>query len=318
MGNMHASQERGQDMKRFIKQYGMVFTLVLLIIIASILSESFLTMSNVINVLRQVCVNGILAIGMTFVIISGAIDLSVGSTIGAVGMVIMILTPQIGMFPAIFVGILFAAVVGMLNGYSIYRGMPPFIMTLSTMTMLQGFAYVISQGQPFPGTDERYKFIGQGFVGPVPMPVILFIALVAISQFVLRKTRIGRSIYAVGGSVEVARLSGINIMKVRMAVYAVSGVMAAVASIVLTSRLFSCEPLVGNNYQSDAIAATVIGGTSMSGGEGSVLKTVTGVLIIGILSNILNLMRVSSYIQVIVKGLIIFVAVAADTWKKQR
>jgi Ribose/xylose/arabinose/galactoside ABC-type transport systems, permease components len=318
MGNTHASLERGQDMKRFFKQYGMVFTLVLLIVIASILSENFLTMSNVINVLRQVCVNGILAIGMTFVIISGAIDLSVGSTIGAVGMVIMILTPQIGMFPAIIAGILFAAVVGMLNGYSIYRGMPPFIMTLSTMTMLQGFAYVISQGQPFPGTDERYKFIGQGFIGPVPMPVILFIALVALSQFVLRKTRIGRSIYAVGGSVEVARLSGINIMKVRMAVYAVSGVMAAVASIVLTSRLFSCEPLVGNNYQSDAIAATVIGGTSMSGGEGSVLKTVTGVLIIGILSNILNLMRVSSYIQVIVKGLIIFVAVAADTWKKQR
>lgn len=306
-----------ENIRNMYKNFGIYLVLIVLVIVAGLLNPIFLQVGNIKNVLRQVSINGIISIGMTFVIISGGIDLSVGAVVGATGMTTMILMPKIGMIPAIIVGLLLGCIVGMLNGTSVYKGMPAFIMTLAMQMTVKGFAYVISNGQPYPATNQAYSFIGQGTIGPVPMPIVVFLGLAALAHFILKKTSFGRSVYALGGNTEAARLSGINIARIRVLVFMIAGLMASVASIVLTSRLFSCDPLVGDNYHSDAIAATVIGGTSMSGGEGSVLKTIVGVLIIGIISNILNLMHVSSYAQMIAKGLIIFGAVAIDTWKKR-
>ncbi len=305
-------------LKQIYKKYGIIIVMIVLIAVAGIIEPIFLTSKNIVNVLRQVSINGILAVGMTFVIISGGIDLSLGSIVGFSGMVSVMIMPEIGILPAILVALACGIVIGFINGLCIYNGVPEFIMTLATLTSIRGLAYYISNGQPFPGTDEAYKFIGQSSIGPVPMPVIVFIVVVALAFFVLRKTTFGRSVYAIGGSSEASRLSGINIFKTKVAIYMLSGFLASVAAIVLTSRLYSCDPTIGEGYELDAITATVIGGTSMSGGEGSVLRTVIGVLIIGILSNILNLLSVSPYIQEIVKGLIIFGAVAADTWKKSK
>ncbi len=305
------------NIKQLYSEYGIVFVLILLIIIATALNPIFISGSNIMNVLRQVSINGILSIGMTFVIISGCIDLSVGNVLGCTGLIVMILMERFGMVPAILAGLAFGLLVGVFNGWGVHLGLPAFIMTLASQQMVKGLGYVISNGQPFSASDEAYKFIGQGFLGFLPMPVVIFAVLVIIAWFILTRTRIGRSVYAVGGNPEASRLSGINIRKVRIFAYVVSGVMSAVAAIVLTSRLYSCDPLTGDNYQSDAIAATVIGGCSMAGGEGSVLKTVVGVLIIGIISNILNLLQVSSYLQMIAKGFIIFLAVFIDVWKNK-
>ena len=318
MGKEKSIAFNADSFKKMYSEYGIVMVLVLLIIIATIMNPIFIGTNNIINVLRQVSINGILSIGMTFVIISGCIDLSVGSTLGCTGLIVMILMQKFGMVPAILAGLCFGLLVGLFNGLDVHNGLPAFIMTLATQQMVKGLAYVISNGQPFAASDEAYKFVGQGFfLGVIPMPVVIFSVLVVIAWFVLTRTRIGRSVYATGGNKEASRLSGINIRNTRVFAYMVSGVMAATAAIVLTSRLYSCDPLTGDNYHSDAIAATVIGGCSMAGGEGSVLKTVVGVLIIGIISNILNLMQVSSYLQMIAKGFIIFLAVAIDVWKNK-
>ena len=287
MGKEKSIAFNADSFKKMYSEYGIVMVLVLLIIIATIMNPIFIGTNNIINVLRQVSINGILSIGMTFVIISGCIDLSVGSTLGCTGLIVMILMQKFGMVPAILAGLCFGLLVGLFNGLGVHNGLPAFIMTLATQQMVKGLAYVISNGQPFAASDEAYKFVGQGFfLGVIPMPVVIFSVLVVIAWFVLTRTRIGRSVYATGGNKEASRLSGINIRNTRVFAYMVSGVMAA----------------------------TVIGGCSMAGGEGSVLKTVVGVLIIGIISNILNLMQVSSYLQMIAKGFIIFLAVAIDVW----
>lgn len=310
-----AGQEQSA-FKQFTKKYGIVLIFVVMVIAAAILQPLFLQPRNLTNVLRQVAVNGILATGMTIVIISGAIDLSVGSIFCMVGMTMMFAMPRIGWIGAILVGMLIGAVLGAFNGYFIYRGMPAFIQTLAVSVILRGTAYMISNGSPLSSVSPAYNTIGQGYLLNIPIPVYIYAFIAIAATFVMTKTRFGRSVYAMGGSAEVTRLSGINVKRMRISVFVISGMLAAVASVVGTARLGSCEPTLGQDYHSDAIAATVIGGTLMSGGEGSQLKTVIGVLILGVLSNILNLTNVSPYMQYVVKGSMIIIAVASDIFRR--
>ena len=304
------------SLKVLYSKYGIGVVLIVLIIAAYLVEHKFLSETNIINVLRQVSVNGILAVGMTFVIISGAIDLSAGNMVGLAAVTSVLLQGQLGMLPAILIATAVVMLTSSLSGYGVSHGIPAFIMTLAMTQTVKGITYVVSGGMPHAATVEAYKWFGQGFVWIIPVPVIIFAVLVALAFFVLTRTKLGRSIYALGGNMEAARLSGINIRKIRVLVYTIMGFFIAFSAIVVSSRVYSAEPLTGDGYQLDAIAATVIGGTKMSGGEGSVLRTVVGAFIIGILSNILNLVGASPYMQMVFKGVIIFIAVAADTWKR--
>lgn len=300
----------------FSKKYGIVLMLIVLILAASVLQPLFLQPKNITNVLRQTAVNGILAVGMTFVIISGAIDLSVGSTFCFCGMAIMYLMPITGWAGAIVIGLLIGAAIGVINGYMVYRGIPAFIMTLAMSIVFRGLANMVSNGSPIRSVSETYNAIGQDYLLGVPIQVYIYLLIALTATFVMIKTRFGRSVYAIGGNPEVARLSGINVRKIRIAVFVISGMLAAVAAVIGTARLGSCEPTLGQDYHSDAIAATVIGGTVMSGGEGHQLKTVIGVLILGVLNNMLNLIGISPYWQYVFKGGIIILAVASDVLRR--
>jgi ribose transport system permease protein len=300
----------------FSGKYGIVLIFVLLVAVAAILQPVFLHPRNITNVLRQVSVNGILATGMTFVIISGAIDLSVGTIFCMCGMVMMFVMPRTGWMGAILVGLILGAMIGCCNGYMVYRGMPAFIMTLAMSILLKGCSFILSNGTPIASSSTTYNALGQSYFLKVPVQVYIYFLIVIVATIVLGRTRFGRSVYAIGGNIEVARLSGINVKKTRILVYIISGVLAAISAVIGTARLGSCEPTLGEDYHSDAIAATVIGGTLMSGGEGHQMKTMVGVLLLGVLSNILNLTGVTPYAQYVVKGLIIIGAVASDIFRR--
>ncbi|MHB1315950.1 MAG: ABC transporter permease [Christensenellales bacterium] len=311
-----ANRER-LNLKILYSKYGIGLVLVILIIVAYVVESKFLSGTNIMNVIRQVSVSGILAVGMTFVIISGAIDLSAGNMLGLAAVTsVMLQKSHVNMYLAILAAIAVVVLFSSFTGYGVSHGVPAFIMTLAMTQTVKGVSYVATGGMPHAATNEAYKWFGQGFVGPIPVPIIIFVLCVGISYLVLSRTKIGRSIYALGGNMEAARLSGINIRKTRILVYSIMGILIAISGIVVSSRVYSAEPLTGEGYQLDAIAATVIGGTKMSGGEGSVLRTVIGAFIIGILSNILNLTGTSPHFQMVAKGVIIFIAVAADTWKR--
>lgn len=305
-----------EKVKDFSKKYGILIMLIALVAAASVLQPLFLQPKNITNVLRQTAINGILAVGMTFVIISGAIDLSVGSIFCFTGMTMMFLMPYIGWGGAIVVGLLLGAAIGFVNGYMIYRGMPAFIMTLAVSIILRGLANMISNGSPIRSNSPVFNKIGQDYFLGIPIQVYIYLLIALTATFIMSRTKFGRSVYAIGGSTEVSRLSGINVRKIRIAVFMISGTLGAVAAVIGTARLGSCEPTLGQDYHSDAIAATVIGGTIMSGGEGHQLKTVIGVLILGVLNNMLNLIGISPYWQYIFKGGIIIVAVASDVLRR--
>lgn len=310
---------------KLLVTYGIELVLVAMIIIASALEPSFRSFNNFINVIRQVSITGMLAIGMTFIIINGNIDLSVSGIVGFAGMVVVMMQAQgFGLILSILAVIVIGLLIGVLNGYYVSKGLAPFIVTMATDTMIRGLAYIISNGQPVWGVAKGFDVIGQGFVlgfgsfKGIPIPVIIFGVVAVIAHFTLNHTTYGRTVYSVGGNPEASRLSGISIVKSKIFVYCISGFLAALTAVVLTSRLSSCDPTVGVGFQLDAIASTVIGGTSMSGGEGKIYKTVIGILIIGILSNVLNLMAINPYIQQLAKGLIIFLAVVWDNSKRQK
>ncbi|MCI8556260.1 MAG: ribose ABC transporter permease [Lachnospiraceae bacterium] len=276
---------------------------------------TFLTPKNVFNILRQNASNLFLATGMTMVIILGGIELSVGSVIAlsgvvAAGCVINFGLPEIvGFLAAIGVG----ALVGMFNGFVICKtDIPPFIVTLASMNITKGIALVLTGGSPIRCMTDAFKFPGAGYVGPVPTPVILMIIVFIIAALMINRTRLGRHIYAVGGNAQAARFSGINVQKVKFIVYTYTGIMSGIAGVVVASRLYSGQPTAGDGAEMDAIAAVVVGGTSMSGGSGRLGGTLIGVLIIGVLNNGLNLLGVDSNWQYIVKGLVILLAVYVD------
>lgn len=299
---------------------GILAVLVILAVVLSIMSPNFLKASNIISVLRQISNNVYLALGMTLVIILGGIDLSVGSIVAMTGTLTVgfIVTYDIPMVPAICIGIILGVAIGLFNGIVVAKfKVPAFIVTLATMNIAKGIAYVFSGGRSTRITSEVFESIGTATLfGFLPIPVLYMIILIIVFVFLLSKTKFGTYVYAVGGNEESARLSGVPIKKVIIAVYTISGTLAAFAGIVLASRMYSGQPSAGDGYEMDAIAACVLGGVSMSGGVGSISGTIIGAIVIGIISNGLNLMGVSSFWQLIVKGIIILAAVIIDAQKE--
>lgn len=284
-------------------------------------SSTFMTTKNIYNILRQNASNLFLATGMTMVIILGGIDLSVGSVIAltgcvAAGCVVKLGMPEVaGFLIAVAVG----GVVGVFNGFVISKTeIPPFIVTLASMNITKGIALVLTQGAPIRCMTDAFKFIGAGYVGSVPTPVIWMLIVFVIAVLIVNRTQMGRHIYAVGGNQQAAKFSGINVSKVKFFVYTYTGIMAGIAGIVVASRLYSGQPTAGDGAEMDAIAAVVVGGTSMSGGSGKLGGTLIGVLIIGVLNNGLNLMGVDSNWQYIVKGLVILLAVYVDFLRNKK
>jgi ribose transport system permease protein len=313
----------GIGIKEFVRNnLGILIGLFVLCIIISVINPNFLTSNNLLNVLRQTSTNLYLALAMTMIIILGGIDLSVGSIMAVVGVVTTSLIALLGapVWVAVAAGLLVGVLIGAVNGYvAATTIIPPFIITLATMNIARGAAYVLTDGKPVRVMSDSFNFIGSGYIGGfLPTPVLYLIILLIVCYFIMNKTKLGRHMYAVGGNAEAAKFSGINIKKVKFFAYAFSGLMAAIAGIVLASRMFSGQPTAGNAAELDAIAAVVLGGTSMTGGYGRIGGTVIGALIIGVLSNGLNLMGVSSFWQFIVKGIVILVAVYADVIKRRK
>lgn len=313
-----ASRLKNGAVKYFKDNIGIIIALLMMcvfLVIFPTTRTTFLTQKNVFNILRQNASNLFLATGMTMVIILGGIELSVGSVIAlsgvvAAGCVVNFGLPEIvGFLAAIGVG----ALVGMFNGVVICKtDIPPFIVTLASMNIAKGIALVLTGGSPIRCMTDTFKFPGAGYVGPVPTPVILMLIIFIIAAFMINRTQLGRHIYAVGGNAQAAKFSGINVQKVKFIVYTYTGIMAGIAGCIVASRLYSGQPTAGDGAEMDAIAAVVVGGTSMSGGSGRIGGTLIGVLIIGVLNNGLNLMGVDSNWQYIVKGLVILLAVYVD------
>lgn len=315
-------KERNFFVQFLRENLGILIGFIALCVLLSFISPVFLSQKNIMNVLRQTSTNLYLACAMTMVIILGGIDLSVGAIIALSGVVTggLIAFQGAPVVVAVIAGLLSGVVIGVFNGLVVAKTtIPPFIVTLATMNIARGAAYVYTGGKPIRVMSDGFNFIGSGYVfNFLPTPVFYLIIILAISVLIMNKTKLGRHIYAVGGNREAARFSGIKIDKVLFFPYAFSGLMAAIAGIVLASRMFSGQPTAGNGAEMDAIAAVVLGGTSMSGGSGKMGGTVIGGLVIGVLSNGLNLMNVDSFWQYVVKGVVILIAVYVDALKKKK
>ncbi len=298
------------DLRSILEKFGILIGYVVLVIVATILSPRFLSTQNLLNVIRQISIFGVLAIGQTFVILTGGIDLSVGSTLALVVVLIGGFLPTSGILVAILVGLTVGALVGLINGIGITLGnVQPFVMTLGMLGVARGLAFLYTGGLPIAVTDPNFLVIGNGYFLGVPVPAIIFISLVIVAFFILRYTTWGRYIYSIGSNAEAARLSGINVNTNKILVYTFCGLMSAVAAILYTSQLAVAPPIAGDGYELDSIAAVVVGGAGMTGGEGGIFGTFLGAAIIGSLSNILNLTQVSPYVQKLAKGLLIIAAV---------
>ncbi|REJ25481.1 ribose ABC transporter permease [Caldibacillus debilis] len=307
------------NMKGFFQKMGPLLGLLLIVIVLTILSPNFLTATNILNVFRQVSINALLAFGMTYVILTGGIDLSVGSILALCSALAAgFMTDGMDPVLAVSAGLVLGALMGAANGFVIAKGkVAPFIATLATMTIFRGLTLVYTEGRPITGFSDSvaFKMIGRGYFLGVPVPVYIMLAIFLILYLVLKKTTFGRGVYAVGGNEEASRLSGLNVDRIKIGVYTISGLLSAFAGIILTSRLNSAQPTAGISYELDAIAAVVIGGTSLSGGRGRIVGTLIGTLIIGVLNNGLNLLNVSSFYQQVVKGGVILLAVLLDRKK---
>ena len=308
------------NVSKMLRQFALFFVVIFIVVMMSIVSKTFMTSNNIINIFRQISINGILAVGMTFVILTGGIDLSVGSVVAISGVICGSLLMKGWNVPGvIFMALVFSVLVGLFNGYRIaYVGFQPFIATLSTMTIGRGAILAYADGKPFTISDETFKAIGQGYVGIVPIPVILLIIVVAIGLIVLNTMTFGRYVFAIGGNKEAARFSGVRTKSIQLMVYVISSVCAWLVGLILAARISSGQPTAGESYEMDAIAATAIGGTSMNGGIGSLYGTILGFAIIGLLSNSMNLLNINSFYQQIVKGVLIIVAVFLDMKSKGR
>ncbi|RKP57737.1 ABC transporter permease [Pararobbsia silviterrae] len=296
-----------------------VLALAVLLVVASTLSPHFLAPRNLFNVLRGASIIGIVAIGMTFVILNKGIDLSVGSIVGLSSALTATFAPY-GFFTAALIGIGTGLLLGFVNGFIItYLRLQPFIATLGMLIFARGLVFVRTSGSNIvvDNPTDLFSFIGSGYIGPVPMPVVVFALVWAVAALALRYTTFGRRIYAVGANEEAAWLSGINVRLNKILTYCVSGMLAGLAGVILASRLGVAEPNGGTLYELDAIAAALIGGTTFDGGIGGVLGTVLGVLILSFLSNVLNLLNVSPYSQMLMKGVIIVLAVVVSEWRKR-
>lgn len=308
--------------------YGIVFVFFAFCIVLALANPNFLKPKNLINVLRQVSINGLLSIGMTFVILTGGIDLSVGSVLAFSGVVgASFVSNAFGgrgeaypVWMAILAAVGVCAALGAVSGILVSRlRVPAFVATLGMLSMARGFTFIYTNGMPIPNISEDFLVIGQGIIlGGLPLPVVIFLAVFAIAWVVLYKTRFGRYIYAVGGNEKSAKVSGVNTRLVIFSAYVISGILAAIGGLILTARTTAGLPQAGTSYELDAIAAVVIGGTSLTGGQGDLVGTLFGALIIGVINNGLDLLGVSSYYQQVIKGAIIIGAVLLDSIRKQR
>lgn len=309
----------GKEALQIWNRLGMLIILVLLCVVLAFTAPNFLEMSNLLNVLKQVSINGVLAAGMTLVILTGGIDLSVGAIVALSG-VVSVMISQAGVHPLVSIsaGLLVGAFFGLVNGFFTAKTkLPSFIVTLGSFTYVRGLAYVISGGYPIVVESDLFKFLGAGRLFLIPTPIYIMVIVYIGMFFVLKYTMFGRHVYAIGGSEEAARLTGIKVERTLMKVYSLSGLLAGLAGVVLAGRLFSGQPTAGLGYELDAIAAVILGGTSLTGGVGRIQGTIIGVLIMGVISNGLTLMDVGYYWQLVVKGGVIIAAVLIDRLRSQ-
>ncbi len=310
----------GRFLAWFKQNIGILIGLAALMAIVSLFSESFFTASNMWNILRQISTNALLAFGMTFVILIGGIDLSVGPLLAFSGVFAAYVMGNLGwpIWAAIAGSIILCSMVGMLNGVIVTKtGIAPFVVTLSVQQIFRGFAMLLANGAPIRIRDQGFINIGTTYIGPVAFPVIYMIIIMALCYVVLNKTQFGRHIYALGGNKTAARFAGIRTQRIEVMVYALSGFLAGIAGIVLAARMTAGVPATGDGYECDAIAAVVLGGASFTGGIGTIGGTLIGAIIIGVLNNGLNMLNVASFWQYVAKGVVILLAVMVDVLRKQ-
>ncbi len=304
-----------------LRKYGIFAVLLVLVIFFSITSKNFLVPNNLLIIARQISMLGIASIGMAFVLLLGGIDLSIGSQITLVNIVAAWLMVNGNLNPilACLAAILLSTAIGFTNGVIIAKvKMPPIIVTLSSMIMIEGIAYMISGGQPIFGFPEAFSVLGQGYVSIIPIPVIIMIVIMMIGSFILNSTYFGRYFYAVGGNEEASNLSGINVDRVKFLVYALSGLFAGIAGVIMLSRTNSGQVLAGKGFEFDALTACVLGGISVTGGYGKISDVVAGIMILGVLNNGMVLLNASQYTQMFIKGAVLLLAVAFDSIQRNK
>ena len=313
------ARSRSFDFATWWDRIGILAVLVVLVVFMLIAAPNFGTVDNILNIARSISINAIIAAGMTFVILSAGIDLSVGSIVAVSG-VASVLAALSGMpaFLAILVGIIAGGLAGVVNGaLSAYLALAPFIVTLGLMTFLRGLAYTMTEGQPIVDSTLSFRGLGNGYVAGIPAPVIVMLAVYAICWFILERTKYGRHVYAIGGNPEAARLAGIRVKRVMTSVYVIAGALSGLAGVIFAARVVSAQPTAGTGYELDAIAAVVLGGTSLSGGKGRIHGTLIGSVILGVLTTGLILMNVQFFTQLLIKGIVIILAVAIDSLKQR-
>lgn len=305
---------------KYMSELTTVIALIILMAVITIINSNFLTANNLLNLLLQVTSNALIAFGMTFVILTGGIDLSVGSILAlSSALTAGLLGSGMTVTLAILISLILGCILGMMNGLLIsYGKLAPFIVTLATMTIFRGATLVYTNGNPITkGLSDTFlfQFLGQGYIVGIPFPVIIMFIVFIVLYVLLHKTAFGKSVYAIGGNEKAAYISGVKLNKVKIIIYSISGMMASISGLIITSRLSSAQPTAGASYEMDAIAAVVPGGTSLSGGKGRILGTLIGALIIGVLNNGLNIIGVSAFWQQVVKGVVILIAVLIDRFK---
>ena len=305
---------------KYMSELTTVIALIILMAVITIINSNFLTANNLLNLLLQVTSNALIAFGMTFVILTGGIDLSVGSILAlSSALTAGLLGSGMPVTLAILISLILGCILGMMNGLLIsYGKLAPFIVTLATMTIFRGATLVYTNGNPITkGLSDTFlfQFLGQGYIVGIPFPVIIMFIVFIVLYVLLHKTAFGKSVYAIGGNGKAAYISGVKLNKVKIIIYSISGIMASISGLIITSRLSSAQPTAGASYEMDAIAAVVLGGTSLSGGKGRILGTLIGALIIGVLNNGLNIIGVSAFWQQVVKGVVILIAVLIDRFK---
>ncbi len=308
-------------MIEILKKYRIYFIFLLMFLFMTLISDAFLTRINILNMLRQISINGIISVGMTYVLIAGGIDLSVGAVM-ALASIIACDYAHPDTYPVIVpivIAIVIGAVCGFVNGFIVAKGrVPAFIVTMGMMTICRGCTLLYNRGTAVLNFSKSFSFIGGGIIFGIPVPILIFLLVVVVFAIILRNTRYGRYVYALGGNALSARASGINTDRITMSVYVISGILAATAGIVMSSRVMAATVIAGQGYELNAIAAVVIGGTSLSGGLGNIGGTVIGALIIGLLKNGMDLLNISSYFQEVIQGVIIIGAVFIDQFTNSR
>ncbi len=313
-----------KKIKRFLDDYSIIYAVVILIVVLSLASPDFLSLKNFTNVFRQISMIAILTVGMFFVMVGGGIDISCGATVGITGVLFAMFMVNFGIHPVIafILTILIGAFIGTINGTLVTKfGIPAMIATLGTQSIARGLTYVITGAYPISGLPESISFLGRGYVLGIewlPWPVAILVVLAIIAHFVAQRTKFGRSVYAVGGNPEAAYLSGIKDKKIQIVTYIALGTLSAIAGMILTSRLASGQPNGGLTWEFEAVTAAVIGGVSITGGRGKIFGALLGAVLIGLLTNGMTLLNMNSYLQQMVKGIVLVIAIGFDIYSVKK